>query len=574
MGLMTGALQIGQNALLSYQSALQVVGNNVANAGVDGYVRQSPQLTSMPGVTLTEGLMPGGGVALTALQRHMDEALETRLRDAAGQEQNSTTRQQALSQVESLYNELSGDDLSSLMSNFFNSFTAVQNNPGGDNSRATRVIAITAGETLANRFHDLRTGLVNIQEQLNKQVTDSANQANQLSQQIAGLNVEIVQAEATGKGSASSLRDQRDGALKDLSKLMDIQTVATPEGAVNVYVGSQPLVQYSQSRGLVATQDSVGGSTVATVRFADDKGSVQIRSGQIAGLVSARDQDLAGQIQQLDSLASTLIQQVNRLHSEGQGLNGLTDVTGAYSVADPGAALSASAAGLPFPAVNGSFKITVQDTGTGATQEYVVPVSQSGAGTSLNDLVNYISANVNNVSASLTSDNRLRLQASPGQSFTFSEDSSGALAGLGMNVLFTGYDARDIGVETGLTQDPARLAAGLANDTANRAGDGSNAARIASLAEAAIGGAKGTGLSQQWQATVGSLASASAAARHDTDATHSVSQSLQAQRESISGVNMDEESVSLMQYQRSFQAAARYITVVDQLVQEMLSMVR
>jgi flagellar hook-associated protein 1 FlgK len=84
MGLTNGALQIGQSALLTYQSALQAVGNNIANSSTDGYVRRTPQLTSMPGVPLAEGLMPGGGVALTALQRSLDEALESRLRAAIG----------------------------------------------------------------------------------------------------------------------------------------------------------------------------------------------------------------------------------------------------------------------------------------------------------------------------------------------------------------------------------------------------------------------------------------------------------------------------------------------------------
>ena len=61
MGLLTGALTIGRSAMLAYQSALQVVGNNISNAGSTSYTRQTPILTSTMGVFLPEGFTPGGG---------------------------------------------------------------------------------------------------------------------------------------------------------------------------------------------------------------------------------------------------------------------------------------------------------------------------------------------------------------------------------------------------------------------------------------------------------------------------------------------------------------------------------
>lgn len=570
MGLVTGALQIGKNAILSYQSALQVVGNNIANAGVDGYTRQSPILTSMPGVTLPEGLMPGGGVALTSLQRHLDEALLTRLRASVGDEQKNLAEQQALSQVESLYNELSDEDLSSLLSNFFNSFDGVQNSPGPE-GMSTREIAIHAGQSVATRLHEMRSGLLNLHEQLNQQIIDVTRQANDLAKQVAGLNLEIVRAESTGQGAAASLRDQRDGVLKQLAQFMDIQTSETPEGAVNVYVGSEPLVQYTRSRGLTAEQELVGDRTVVSVRFADSNGPVKIGSGQIAGLVSSRDESVYGQVQEIDKLAATLIEQVNRIHSQGQGLTTLTAITGAYDVLDTTAALSsAGSTGLPLAVSNGSFKLTVKDS-NGVAQEYVIAASEAGLGTdmSLQDLVGQINSTAANVTASITSDNRLRLQAAGGYSFTFGEDTSGAMAALGMNAFFTGTDAKNIAVESGLAGDSGRLAAAKTG----RAGDGSNAAALASLGDKKMG-QSGASIPQLWAAAVSSLGAASSAARHNSEATHSVSQSLQAQRESISGVNTDEEAVNLLRYQRSFQAAARYISIVDQLVDEMLGMVR
>jgi flagellar hook-associated protein 1 FlgK len=436
----------------------------------------------------------------------------------------------------------------------------------------TRSIAISRGQALASQMQRMRTELYGMHDQLNQDLVGVVRQANQLVEQVAGLNVEIVRAEATGQGAASALRDQRDGVLRQLAELMDIQTAETPEGAVSVYVGNEPLVQYGESRGLVADLEQAGDRNLVTVRFADNNGRVTIESGQIGGIIKARDEHLYGQIQELDKLAVNLMHQVNRLHSQGQGLDGLTDVTGLFAVDDPAAALNATAAGLSLQPENGDFTITVKDEATGQSVEHVIPVTLTGLGadTSLNDLVNHINANVANVTASVTSENRLRIQADDGWSFTFSDDTGGSLAALGMNAFFTGTSAADIAVDAELAADPRRLAAAMSN----RPGDGSNAGRLADLATAPVAGLNNLSIVDQWHAVVGQLAVAGASAKHAGEATHSVSQSLLAQRETISGVNMDEEAVGLMRYQRSFQAAARYITVVDELVNEMLAMVR
>src|SRR5688500_18297902 len=84
MSLTTSALQIGKSALLAYQSALQVVGNNISNAGSPSYTRQTPVLSPAAGVMLPEGIMPGSGITLTSLQRNVDNSLENRIRLALG----------------------------------------------------------------------------------------------------------------------------------------------------------------------------------------------------------------------------------------------------------------------------------------------------------------------------------------------------------------------------------------------------------------------------------------------------------------------------------------------------------
>ena len=84
MGLLNSALNIGRTALLGYQGALQVIGNNISSAGTENYTRLTPQLSPLQGDTLTGNLKPGAGVALSGIQRNIDEALESRVRLAIG----------------------------------------------------------------------------------------------------------------------------------------------------------------------------------------------------------------------------------------------------------------------------------------------------------------------------------------------------------------------------------------------------------------------------------------------------------------------------------------------------------
>ena len=129
MGLLNSSLQIGRSAILSYESALQTIGNNIGNVGNADYTRLVPQLDPIQGVPIAGGLQPGAGVALTDIQRHLDEALEARLRLAIGARESAFAQQGAMVQVEVLFDDLNGTGVGSQMTRFFQSFDELQNTP-------------------------------------------------------------------------------------------------------------------------------------------------------------------------------------------------------------------------------------------------------------------------------------------------------------------------------------------------------------------------------------------------------------------------------------------------------------
>ncbi len=571
MGLVTSALYIGKGALLTYQSALQVAGQNITNAGSPNYARQTPVLTGIPGVRLPEGFVSGGGVQMSALRRNVDEALENRLRRGISDEESALVEQQVLGRIEALFNELSDYDLSSLLNQFFNSWSDVQNTP---QDMSARGVVLTTGSALAETFQRMRRDLVASYDELNERIGPLVSQVNQFSQQIANLNVQIVQYEAGGRSPAAALRDQRDAVLQDLAKLVEIRIYAQVDGSVNVLAGNDPLVQAGQWRELTIRSEMVDGLPTSRVRFADNNIMVDVRGGELEGIVNSRRQHVLQQMENLDVLALALIQDVNLLHSEGQGLAGWTSSTGTYGVLDAGVALNTADNGLDLSVVNGSFLVTVT-TGTGdsARSEVTgvhVDLDGIGADTTLNDLSSLLDA-IDGVSASVTADGRLKIDASGADTtFSFSQDSSNVLAALGVNTFFGGRGASDISVNALLSGSPELVAAA----TEHSQGDGSNAGRLASLATEISATLGNVSLLDHYGMVVGAAAVAAQAAVNAVSAADVIVGSLKAQRESISGVNLDEEAIRLMQYERAFQSAARYIMVVDGLIDELLGLVR
>jgi flagellar hook-associated protein 1 FlgK len=539
MGLLNSALQIGRSALMSYQGALQVVGSNVSSAASPDYSRLSPQLAPLQGQLAGGDLQPGAGVALNGIQRNIDEALESRIRLQIGAQESVSREQNALAQIETLFDDISGAGLSTRLGEFFLSFDELQNRP---DDPAVRDLTITSGMRLAESLRDLRQQLASLGEDLDSQIADIAVSLDDLARRIADLNTRITTSEAGRDGQATGLRDQRDALLRELGALVDVAVREQPNGALNVYIGSEALVQGSVARPLVAVQEVIGEALRTSIRFADTNDQIDVRGGRLAGLVRSRDEHAYGRIAAIDELAGTVIAEVNRIHADGQGRSGFTTLTGTQVLLATDVALDASAAGIPLPPQNGSFYITVVDDETGTPVAYRVDVDLgvAGAGTTLEALVADINAQVAGVSASITSDNRIVFTADDGVTFTFGHDgqqgrtdTSGVLAALGVNTFFKGTGARDIDVNEELVAQPLLLAA----SSAFVSGDGANAGRLAALETAQSEQLDGVSITAFYNTIAGAVAVDGAAVNDRVEVADAVLLSLQLQKESISGVN-------------------------------------
>ena len=569
---LTSSMQIARSALITSQLGIQVTSQNMANAATPGYTRQIAMLQALRG-RQTDPFNIGQGVAVSEVRRQIDDALQRRLWNGNSDEYSSAQQFNVLSQLETILNEGTEFDMSTQLSSFFNSWT-----------EATTLLdsqpnIINQGESLAAFIRNMQGDLVQQREQLEDQIDSQVLRADSILDEIASINETIANNEI-GDAEASSLRDRRDQIVTELAQLMDVTVVETNNGGYDLYSGSTPIVQGTTNRGLEISRVTEGDTLTVRVQVKADSTPLPIESGSIGGLLASRDGAIDATLEKLDTLAAQLIFEVNKLHSTGVNEDWLTSATGTLQIATGDQILAlndpnnASFADLPYGPTNGSFTISVQnDNGTSSQVQIDIDLDGlTNAGiegfsddTTAEDIRSQLDA-ISGISASFDPSGRLVIDADPGFSYSFSEDTSGVLATMGVNSFFEGTNASTIGVRDDVTVMLGRMDGDkfIANGTA---------LAIGNLTDKAADGLGGLSVSKFWAQQAQDIAVKTSRARTEANATRLVRESLDGQRAAVSGVSIDEESINLMTYQRQYQAAAQVITTTQQMFDTLLTLV-
>jgi flagellar hook-associated protein 1 len=560
------SISLANTALQAAQVGLQVVGQNIANSNTPGYIRETAQF--QPGPTQQQGnLLEGTGVETVGVVQQVDQFLQSRLRGATSDSSSTQVNQQTYSQLEGLVNELSDTDVSTSLDNFFSSISDILNQPESD---SVRNIAVLNGQTLTNDINSLATNANQLRSDLNDRVGQSADDINRLLSQIATLNLQIANADGGGQSpsDAVGLSDQRNNALTQLAQLVDVKTQIQKDGSVAVFAGGNYLVLEGTARQVEVTKSVDRGMTINNLQIAQVNAQLNFSSGEVAGLINSRDNVLGTFLDKLNSLSGSLAFEFNRVYSSGQGLKGYQSLTSQSAVEDPDAALNQ--AGLAFTPQNGQFDVQVYNSDTGLTETSTVHVELNGVDhdTTLNDLAAQLNA-ISGVSASVNSQRQLTIQStSSNLQISFANDTSGALASLGINTFFTGTDAFSLGINQAVVNDPATFAAsagGIGADT-------NVAVNLAQFQDQPLITQNGTTLSQLYDRLTSDVSQGSAVAQNAADSAQTFESSLNAQNLSVSGVSIDDETVNMIQFQRSFQATAKYIATLNDLLNTLVNL--
>src|ERR1051326_685781 len=330
-------LDIALRALRTQQTLLDVTNQNIANANTPGYSRQQASLAATspyPIPVFQQSGQPGQlgtGVEVTSVDRARDGFVDYQYRQVASSQANWDAQSTAMSQIEAVVNEPSSSGLSTLMTQYFQSWQEVANSPSDMSVRSS---LIEQGKALAQSFQNTVDQFKQQQRDVDQQIKLTVDDINNYANQVANLNSQISKVTAAGM-KANDLMDQRDALVDKLSADVKLTTVDNPDGSQSLYVGGQQLVDRSTAHpmGLDLT------TPFARVTWADTTvtpaPSVTINDGKLAGLEFMRDgvmpgsppdpnttAGIQGRINAINALASRMMQQVNSVHSAGVGLDG------------------------------------------------------------------------------------------------------------------------------------------------------------------------------------------------------------------------------------------------------------
>lgn len=560
MGL-NAALATASRALELFSTGVQVSSNNIANSNTSGFIREELEID--PGTPFRRGsLIFGSGAQAGSVHQIIDQYLERRIHSARSNASASLARQEIYSQLEAQLRELGDGDLSTRLSDFAAAISTVADQP---ELTALRSSVVEEGRLLAGTITDLRTRVDDLRLAQSVRIDDLVTEANHLIDEIQSLNRQIGLQESNGlqKSDAGALRSDRYEALNRLAEIIPIRYEERQSGIVDVFSGTDFVILDGEKQHLVTSASLDRNVTVQTVRFDRTQREVAPSGGEIQGIIDGRDAILGGFVDELDQLTAGLIGAVNRAHSSGEGLAGFTTVTSTNSIADGNRVLND--AGLAFTPEHGSFTLKVRNRQTGITESSEITVELDGIGgndTTFDDLRAALDA-VSGVSASITTDGRLRLDADVDLELRFADDSSGVLAALGINTFFTGVDSATIGVNDTVATDLRLFAAGQGGGPS----DNRNALELAEILDTAQASLGGASVNDFYNSVVSGVAQGAAAEQATAQGLQTYRDSLNAQRDQFSGVSLDEEAVRLIEFQQSFAASARVIQTVDELFQ-------
>ncbi len=460
------ALSIGLDtavkALRAHQLAVDIASHNIANAQTPGFSRQRvilrPEGLNASGWSSHDSLIGKAGIGVTAqdVTRVRDVFLDFQARQTISTQAQYDAFSTALGRAELTFNEPSDNGIATLMGQFFNAWQDVVNDP---ESPAARVALVHATSTLTANLQRASQDLTNLRQDVNQDLISLKDEINSRSAEIANLNQQIVQVEATGD-RANDLRDRRDLLLDELSGLGQITYSETDTGAVNVYLGNHELVSNSVSDPVTAVTDSAHPGMEKLI-FQGDGADVGSSTGKLKGLYDVRDTAIPGVQTKLDTFAADLIAKVNAIHSAGYGLDGTT-----------------------------------------------------------------------------------------GEDF------------------FTGTDAATIDLNPLLASNPEKIAA---STLAGTVGNSANALAISDLQHTASAALGGTTFDQYFANIVTVLGADVNRAQGLASSAGLLKDHVEAQRQSISGVNLDEEATNLSASQHAYNAAARVVTTIDDMLDTLIN---
>jgi flagellar hook-associated protein 1 FlgK len=507
-------LEIARRALQAQQIATDVTGHNISNASTTGYSRQIANLqATTPYVILSNGhhASLGTGVVADNITRTRDAFIDRQYRWETSKQQFWAGKQDALQKIEGILNEPSDYSLSNDLNQFWNAWSDLSKNPENVGARA---VVRERALTLTDSFHNIARQISDLQKDQDTAVRVNIKQINDYALQIKELNIQIKNAEVRGD-SPNDLRDKRDSLVDDLAKLVGVRVIESRDPAFSDrVVNNYSIVIGSDSAS--PPQVLVNNSIVNLLQEPEPAGpdgtpfaAVKWADGSKAGVeldLGEKMGSLQANIEMRDTYLPAFGAQIDTL---AQGI-----ALAVNALHNTGQGLTVSA-GIDF--------FTLEDGSSPTTGSPV-----TAATITLNSV---ISDDLSMIATGLNTDDA-------GDPLTEVNVGDGSVA-QAISSLSGGWSALQTQIEAHLF-DPLGL-------------DDLNPVLASSFSDYYGANVAQLGVDVQQADRM--------KASQDVLVTH-----IYNQRESVSGVSLDEEMTNLVKFQKSYTAAARMVTMMDDML--------
>lgn len=441
-------INVARRALTAHQSAIDTIAKNIANVNTDGYKRRRIDLPALNSNGLRDAGFTQDNMARIR-QRFIENQLYYENQNLSKYEMD----RMIMTQIENIFGEPNDSGLINVMSEFWNSWNDLANDP---ESQYARTIVHDKGVVLANTFNRIHSDLINLNQQICNDIREKVTQVNQIINQIKSINQQI------SANYSDDLMDQRDLLVTELTNLMNIDTRESANGEITVSINGQIIVSNDYVNELAVNTSSENGISITNIYLSEGMRPININSGEVGSLIEINNRQIPDYVDKLDTLARSITDQVNTIHYKGYNLDGTT-----------------------------------------------------------------------------------------GKNF-FSDNIS---------------DARDFKVSDDVYNDPSIIASAESSDNP---GDGSIAQDIFDIQFYQF--VQGSTVFDFHNSTVGQIGSKVQESEFLSRSAEMMVQNLQNQRDSVSGVSLDEEITNLIKHEQAYQAAARMVSTVDEMMRTVLDM--
>lgn len=619
-------IEIGKRSMNAHQSSITTAGHNITNANTEGYSRQRVQLRAFDPIyrpDLSRAEVPGQigqGMEAQSVQRVRDEMLDQRIVEQGNQETYWETRSKYYMMLEQIYNEPDDVSIRTTMDKFWESWQELALYP---ESQAHREAVVSRGQSLVNSIQNRDKALTGIGNLLNSDIESNVAQLNDYASQIAALSKEIVRSKAMGD-NPNDLMDRRDLLVEKLSKIANITSDQRDSDEFMVHLEGHILVQGGIARQF-DVESVVDNNGYSRVVWADTRNEANVKGGSLGALIELRDVDVRNEIQSLNTMTMNFADLVNDVHRNSVGANNTTgldffvqrpfveNTNGNYD--SDGDGIEDRTYAFRFTGTNSldaqeQIGIAGVMTLSGHTGNVQVPYYPTDR---VEDVINRINDSNGEVKAYLDRNNNLVLKATAAQEIEnpdfvirHVEDSGYFLAGYSGILSGTGAEnAYDFGaanavnslrgmdgegaraqfavapytnpstyleINSAIRNDVMSVASAYADHTGRALnGDGRAATEIASIRNSKVMIGRERTLDDYFADTVTNVGLKGEQAETNMLSQNAVMDDLRGLRDSISGVNIDEELADIMKFQHGYNAAAKFISVFDSLIDTVIN---